>query len=192
VNNLQKFIEENPPIWYELLSHIILETNNRLLEANKLITTNYEIDKQVKALTHIDIKSIFSLIDNIQWMVNVDYLLYIEKHQVLSQCFILKYDSRQPNKMQDIVFEKKWNFLDLNELFQEANISENDQLVINKLSIWSEIYGYLIFWREQRSFTWSDKKIFTSISNSFVGVLKKFITDKEDRNKLYMNEMKKI
>lgn len=191
-HNVKKFIEENPSIWYELLKHVITETNKRLLESNKIITTNYEIEKQVKALTIIDTKSIFNLIDKITTIADVDYIIYIEKHQVMDNFFILKYDSRQPNKMQDMIFERKGYFLDLDELFKEANISKEDQLVINKLGIGSEVYGYLIFWREKRWFSGSDKKIFTSIANSFVWILKKFITDKEDRNKLYISEMKKI
>lgn len=190
--DLKKFIEENPTIGYELLKHIITETNKRLLESNKIITTNYEIEKQVKALTSIDRKSIFGLIDKVKWIADVDYILYVEKHQVMENFFTLKYDSRQPNKMLDEVFERKWYFLDLDELFERANISKEDQIVINKLSIWNEIYWYLIFWREKRTFSGSDKKIFTSISNSFVWVLKKFFTDKDDMNKIYISEMKKI
>lgn len=191
-NDLKKFIEENPSIWYELLKHIITETNKRLLESNKIITTNYEIEKHVKALTQIDRKSIFWLIDKVKVIADVDYILYIEKHQVLDNFFTLKYDSRQPNKMLDEVFERKWYFLDLDELFERANICKDDQIIINKLSIGNEIYGYLILWREKRAFSGSDKKIFTSIANSFVWVLKKFFTDKEDMNKVYINEMKKI
>lgn len=188
--DLKKFIEENPTIWYELLKHIIIETNKRLLESNKIITINYEIEKQVKSLTTIDRKSIFGLINKIKAIADVDYILYIEKHQVMDNFFILKYDSRQPNKMQDIIFERKWYFLDLDELFEKANIASDDKIVVNKLSIWDEIYWYLILWREKRGFSWSDKKIFTSIANSFVWVLKKFFTDKDDMNKLYITEMK--
>lgn len=190
--DLKKFIEENPSIWYELLKHIITETNKRLLESNKIITTNYEIEKQVKALTSIDRKSIFGLIDKIKMIADVDYILYVEKHQVLDNFFTLKYDSRQPNKMLDEVFERKWYFLDLDDFFKRANITKDDQIIINKLSIGNEIYGYLILGREKRAFSGSDKKIFTSITNSFVWVLKKFFTDKEDMNKVYISEMKKI
>lgn len=189
-NNIKKFIEENPSIWYELLRYIIVDTNKRLLESNKIITTNYEIDKSIKALTIIDTKNIFILIDKIKLIADVDYILYLEKHQIMENFFTLKYDSRQPSKMQDMIFEKKGYFLDLNELFEKANICTDDLLVINKLNIWSEVYGYLIFGREKRSFSGSDKKVFTSISNSFAWVLKKFITDKENKNKLYLTEMK--
>lgn len=189
-NNIKKFIEENPSIWYELLKYIIVDTNKRLLESNKIITTNYEIDKSIKALTIIDTKNIFILIDKIKLIADVDYILYLEKHQIMENFFTLKYDSRQPSKMQDMIFEKKGYFLDLNELFEKTNICTDDLFIINKLNIWSEVYGYLIFGREKRSFSGSDKKVFTSISNSFAWVLKKFITDKENKNKLYLTEMK--
>lgn len=189
--DLKKFIEENPNIWYEVLKHIITQTNARLLEVNKLLTTNYEVEKQIKWLTNIDLKNIFWLIDNIKNIADVDYIIYIEKHQILDNFFTIKYDSRQPNKMLDKVIEKKWNFLDLDELYSEANISKDDFLSINRLSIGNDIYWYLIFWREKRSFSWSDKKVFSSISNSFVWVLQKFFSDKEQLNKLYISQQKK-
>lgn len=190
--DLKKFIEENPTIWYELLTHIIVETNKRLIESNKIITINYEIDKQIKTLTVIDMKNIFWLIDKIKLATWIDYIIYIEKHQIIDNFFILKYDSRQPNKMQDIIFERKWYFLDLDELYKKANIKPEDKIIINKLAIWNEIYWFLIFWREKYSFSWSDKKIFISITNSFVWILKKFFTDKDNLSKLYIDEMKKI
>ena len=190
-NDLKKFVEENPNIWYEILKHIVTQTNERLLESNKLIAINWEIDKEIKSLNIIDIKSIFNLIDKIKNIWDVDYIVYIEKHQVLENFFIIKYDSRQKNKMLDIVIEKVWNFLNLRELYKEANISEDDFLIVNKLNIWNEIYWYLIFWREQRSFSWSDKKIFSSISNSFVWVLKSFFLNKDLKNKIYIKEQKK-
>ncbi len=189
-NDLKKFIEESPSLWYEILKHIITQTNKRLQEANKLITNNYEIEKEINNLKTIDQKSIFWLIDKSQKIVWVDYILYFEKHQIMENFLILKYDSRQPNKMQDKIFEKTWNFLDLDELYKECEIKKEDNVVISKLSIWEEIFWYLVFVREKNWFSWSDKKIFSSFSNSLVWVIKKLFTDKEIRDKIYINEMK--
>jgi hypothetical protein len=51
-------------------------------------------------------RNIFHLIDRIKSIVDVDYILYFEKHQIMENFITLKYDSRQPNKMQDKVFER--------------------------------------------------------------------------------------
>lgn len=190
-NDLKKFIEENPVYWYELLKIIILESNKRLLEANKLIASSYEIEKTINSLKSIDLKSIFWLIDKIKNILDVDYILYLEKHPVLDNFLQLKYDSRQPNKMQDKIFEKDWNILDLDEVFLECDIKKEDQTIVNKIYIWDEVFGYIIIWRLKRIFDGSDKKVFSSMTNSLAWIIKKFMSDKENKDKLYISESKK-
>lgn len=190
--DLKKFIEELPNIWYELLKHIIIQTNKRLLEANKLISSNYEIEREINKLKMINEKNFFGIIDKTKWILDIDYVLYFEKHQVLENYLILKYDSRQPNKLQDKIFERSGYFLDLDELFEKCNIKKEDKLMINKLSIWNEVFWYLVFSRGKYWFNSSDRKVFSSISNSLAWVIKKLWTDKELRNKIYISEMKKI
>lgn len=189
--DMKKFIEENPSVWYDLLKHIIVETNERLWEANKLITSHYEIEKAINSMKEINAKNIFLLIDKIKNIVDADYILYFEKHQIMESFLTLKYDSRHPNKMQDKIFERSGYFLNLDALFDECEINPKDKIVINKLSIGNEIFWYLIFWREKRSFTGSDKKTFSSLCNSLAGIMKKLVSDKETKNKIYIEEMKK-
>ena len=190
-DELKRYLEENPMIWYELMRHIITETNRRLLESNKLIASNYEIEKTINTLTKVDLKSIFALIDKVKDILDVDYIIFLQKHLVLQNFLQLKYDSRFPSKMQDKVFEKTWAFLDLDQLYLECNIATDDSVIVNKISIWDEIYWYLLIWRQKRIFDWSDKKIFSSMTNSLAWVVKKFMTDKEDKDKIYISEMKK-
>lgn len=189
--DMKKFIEENPSVWYDLLKHIIVETNERLWEANKLITSHYEIEKAINSMKEINAKNIFLLIDKIKDIVDADYILYFEKHQIMESFLTLKYDSRHPNKMQDKIFERSGYFLNLDALFDECNINPEDKIVINKLSIGNEIFWYLIFGREKRTFSGSDKKTFSSLCNSLAGIMKKLLTDKETKNKIYIEEMKK-
>lgn len=171
--DMKKFIEENPSVWYDLLKHIIVETNERLWEANKLITSHYEIEKAINSMKEINAKNIFLLIDKIKDIVDADYILYFEKHQIMESFLTLKYDSRYPNKMQDKIFERSGYFLNLDALFDECNINPEDKIVINKLSIGNEIFWYLIFGREKRAFTGSDKKTFSSLCNSLAWIMKK-------------------
>jgi len=187
-NWLKKFIEENPSLWYELLKHIILITNERLIDSNKLITSSYEIEKTISNMTEINYKSIFSLLDNIKDILDIDYILFFEKHTIILDYLIFRYDSRQPNKIQNKIFEKKWYFLDLDELYEWCNIAKDDFVIIQKLSIWNEVFWNIIFWREKRTFSWSDKKVFSSFINSFSWLIRKFFSDMEEKNKNYIKE----
>lgn len=189
--DLKKFWEENPSIGFELLRHIITETNQRLSETNKLFASHYELEKTIQNLKNIDLKWIFMILEKVKAILDVDYILYFEKNKVLENFLTLRYDSRTPNKMLDLTFEKKWIFIDLDELYLEANISQDDEILINKISIWNEIFGYLILWRETRAFDGSDKKLLWSTSNSLAWVIKKYLWDKEEQNKFYISEMKK-
>lgn len=188
----KKFIEELPNIWFEILKYIIVETNKRLLEVNRLFTSSSEMEQTINSIKNIDLKTIFWLIDKIKNIIDSDYILYFEKHSILKNILTLRYDSRTPNKMLDIIFERAWYFLDLDELYKKANIWKNDQIIISKISIWDEVYWFLILWREKRIFSWWDKRIISWISNSLAWIVKKFLQDKEDKNKIYITEMKKI
>jgi hypothetical protein len=118
--------------------------------------------------------------------------LYFEKHTIMENFLTLRYDTRQSNKMLDLVFERKWYFLDLDELYEQANIKQEDRVVINKINIGDEVYWFLILWRESRTFSGSDKKIFISVANSLAWILKKFFADKESRDRLYIRETKNL
>ena len=186
-DKIKEFVKKSPEIWYEMLQYIIIETNKRLLESNKIITSNSEIENTINALEKITQKSIFWVIDKIQDISGVDYILFFERHEALPKYLILKYDSRKPNQMQDIVFEKKWYFIDLDMLFVDCDIKKDDHIVINKLSLWDELFWFLIFWRAKKIFDWSDKKLFNSVWNSLAWVLKKFLSDREIKNIEYLN-----
>lgn len=186
----KKFMEFFPELSFEILKFIILETNKRLSEVNRLFTASSEIEEVINNLKKVDWKSIFNLIEKIKDIVDSDYILYFEKHEVINDILTLKYDSRTPWKILDIIFERKWYFLDLDELYEKANIWKDDQVIINKVSIWEEVYGFLILWREKRTFSFWDKKIISWISNSLSGVIKKYLQDKENKNKVYITQMK--
>lgn len=183
---IKAFIEQYPDIWYNMLRQIIIENNKRLIESNKIITINDEVLTKIRGIEEVNISNLFRLMDSIVWITNLDYLLYLEKHQVLDNIFVLKYDSRESWKLLNIVFEKKHNFIDLDDLFKKANVWKYDEIHMKKLSVWDEIYGYFMMCRHEWWFSESDKKIFASIRWSFAGLLKKFFTDKDEQNKKYL------
>lgn len=181
------FIKKDINLWLELVYYINNILKTQLLNSKKIISINYEIQQIISQIKQINIKSILETIEKIKQLVWVDYIIYLEKHPVLDNFLTLKYDSRFKNKMFDLVFEKKDNFLDLQEVFQKANINQNDFLWVNKLNIWGEIYWYLIFWNQKTNFEEIDKKIFSSIASNLAWIIKKFLSDKDEKNKQYNN-----
>ena len=119
--------------WVDLLSSIIYISNKRLLEANFLITSSYKINKHISEINEFNNKNLFEILDELEKTINWKYVLYLEKNPVLENILILKYDSRKPNQMQDMVFEKKWYFIDLDMLFIDCDIKKDDNIIINKL-----------------------------------------------------------
>jgi len=47
------------------------------------------------------------ILEKVKAILDVDYILYFEKNKVLENFLTLRYDSRTPNKMLDLTFEKK-------------------------------------------------------------------------------------
>jgi len=189
LDNINNFLYNYKELWIEFLKIIIDVSNVRLLESNKIITMNFEIEKTINSLKEINYKWFFYILNEIKNIIWLDYVLYFEKNTILSDFLTLKYDSRKENKIQDLIFEKKWYFIDLDELFERCTIKNEDKIIINKLSLWWEVYWFLIFWRYEKNFNSTEKKQFWSLSNSMSWLLKKFISDKEDKNKNYIKEM---
>lgn len=190
-SGFQEFIKNHPEEWLEILTHIIETTNARLLEANKIISANHELNNTINSIDEYNYKNIFFIVDKIKSIIDCEYILYFEKHKVLENFLTLKYDSRLPWKMQDKVFEKKWAFLDLQEVYSEAWVDEKDYLIFHKVGIWKEVLWYLLLWRERRMFRDNEKKLVSSTASSLAWVIKQFIHKQEDRDKVYISEMNK-
>lgn len=188
-NDLKKYIKENPEIWTELLFHIIDKTNNRLNETNSQIAINYEIDNTIRELKEINQNTIITIIDKVQNLINADYAIYIEKHAVVKNYFIIKYDSRIAWKFLNIWIE--WDpVLNLEELYKLANIDEKDSVSVNKISIgWDDLW-FLIIWRETRSFSNNEKIISKSIANSMSWVIKQIFLNKDEKEILNLKNSK--
>jgi hypothetical protein len=98
------------------LKYIIYISNNRLLQSNALITANYKVTQEILQIKEVNNKNIFKLIDKLEAIINIDYILYIERNTVLDNYLIIKYDSREKGKMKDDIIEVTDNKLDLLEL----------------------------------------------------------------------------
>jgi hypothetical protein len=181
---LQDFIEKNPKEWLDLLSYIIDITNKRLVIANKLITSNFEIVSSIIQIENINDKSVYSIIEKIKLITWYNYILYFEINPVVNDYLVLKYDTRENWKFQDKVIER----IKLNNLNELNEIVLENYNFIQKLSIWNVDLGYMIFWKTT-NFTYEDKKLILSISNNLTGLIKQKEIIKEEINKKYMKEV---
>lgn len=179
--DLKNFIRENPEIWTELLFHIIDKTNNRLNETNAQIAINYEIDTTIRELKEINQNSLINLIDKIKSLINADYVVFIEKHNIVKNYFTIKYDSRIIWKFLNIWIESENGIFNLANLYKTANIDEKDEITINKINIWWDDLWFLIIWREFRTFSNNEKIISKSIANSLSWIIKQINLNKEEK-----------
>jgi hypothetical protein len=60
-----------------------------------LITANYKVTQEILKIEEVNNKNIFSLIDKLEEIINIDYSLYLEKNAVLENYLVIKYDSRE-------------------------------------------------------------------------------------------------
>lgn len=183
---LNELIEKYPKLWKELLIEIINITNRRLLDSNMQVTANYEINMEINRIWEINRKSIFNLIERFRIIINCDYILYLEKHNIVENVLVLRYDTRYPSKMLDTIFEKKGAFLDLDELHDRANIWKTDVIIVNKVNIWDDVLGYIVLGRKNWLFSDNEKKITKSVSNSMAWVIKQFLNRREQWDRTYL------
>lgn len=178
---LSEFSKKYPEEWLNILKYIIFLSNKRLLESNYLITANYKISKEINNIKKINNKNIFFIIQKLKDIVKVDYIIFIEENPVTKDYVTIRYDTREPWKLQDIISEKKEsNFETL-----ETRINWYD-IYKQKLNIWDEDLWHLVFFKKWQKFNENDKKVFLSASSLVAWLIKQKQIFEEENNKQYM------
>lgn len=189
---MKEFILSHGEDGYEFLKILITEGNKRLKYANIMITIHYEIEKLITHLKDVNMKSLFNIIQHMHSIIQVDYILYFEKHPVLENYLILRYDSRYPGTFLDMVFEQTEYFLNLDLLYSQVHIHQEDYILINKIHLGEEVFWFFIFGRKQEMFSETDKKILLSMVHSLAGIIKKIFLEREERDKNYLSDFKQM
>lgn len=182
---ITNFSNKYPQEWMNLLKYIIYISNERLSESNFLITANYKVSQEILKIERIDNKNIFKLIDKLEDIINIDYVLYLEKNPVLDNYLVIKYDSREKWKMKDDIIEVTDNHLHLLELKSQDTFNN-----IQPLIIWDDELWFLVYFRKYHSFNDNDLKILTSISTWISWLIKEKQFIEEEKNKDYMERWK--
>ncbi len=171
-----KFMEQYPQQAKDLLTYIIAITNKRLSDSNKYITSVYQINKTIRELENITFREIFKILDDINMIMESEFLLFLEVNPVMKEYLTLKYDSRLGGKMQDSIVEK-WNYS-----LEEIWIKWDYKILTKEIIIWKESLWNIIVARKTR-FWENEKRIFLALINSLSWVLKQKKIMEEERDK---------
>lgn len=171
-----EFLEKYPRPAKEMLVHFIFVTNQRVSKSNTYIASIYEINSSIKEMSTINFKEIFIILEKMNAIMNGDFLLFLEVNPVMKTFLSLKYDSRSPGKMQDVIVEK-WNYT-----LEDIWIEGAPKLLTKEITIWKEALWNIIIWR-QKAFVENEKRIFLWMINSLAWVLKqkKILEEERDR-----------
>ncbi len=178
----EEFIKDSPKLGIEILTSIIDLSNKRLLEANFLLTTSYNISTLIAEKKEFNNKNLFDIIDNILDILEIDYILILEKNPIVKNYFKIVYDTRTKWKMLDFILKIEDN-LDLEEIknnWVELNKNNFVQKLINK----NENIWYLVFWQKNLKFDETQQKTINSISMMIAWFMKQKQYIEEEGNKI--------
>ncbi len=177
VKDFWEFMKNNIELAKNILVNIISLTNKRTLDANKYITSIYEINRTINNIWKINFLEIFKILEKINKILNWEYLLYLEVNPIEKKYLTLKYDSRKYLKMQDLLVEK-WHYK-----LEEIWIDKKDKIITKEISIADEVLWNIIVWRKT-DFNQNEKRIFLAMVNSLSWILKqkKVLEEERDRN----------
>jgi len=182
------FVKQEPKIWLEILVEIIDTSNKRLLESNKRLTSILKMSEEIASIENFDNKNIFKLIDSFSKIIDVEYIIYLERNPIIQNYMTIKYDTRLEWKMQDNIVDL-WNKkLDIEDIKKDW-IKITKYNIIKALKNWNKIIWYLVFWRENNNFTNLDTKNIVPISNMLAWVLKQKEYLEEQKNRDYLDNM---
>jgi hypothetical protein len=181
INGKTEFLEFTkafPEEAKNILVNIISITNKRILSWNKYITSIYEINKQVSKIQNVNFKEIFCLFEKIKFILELKYLIFLETNNIDKTYLKLKYDSRKPWKMQDLLI-KRWE-----SLITKIWIIDEEKTIIKDISIWSEVLWRIILVKDN-DFSKNDEIIFLWVINSIFWILKQKELLEEERDKKF-------
>lgn len=165
----ENFLKQDPNTCFELLKEIIDSSNKRVSKWNMIITATAEISKKIRELSSIDYKSIFNILNDARLTIPCNRILYIEKHPSVDGYYVIRYDTKNKNKLLSEVVES--NELSLHDF--KDNPRQLEQFnTLEKLEIWWETIGYLIYCRKAADFNTDDLKIISAISPLLAWILK--------------------
>lgn len=168
---------------FTLLRYIIHLSNKRLSDSNSLITSTYKISQEISKLEEVNNKTIFYIIEKMKETLNIDDILYYEINPVMQDYITQKYDTRTPWKLLNWVTEVADNEMNLLHYRTEWY-----HVFKQRLSIWLDDIGFLVFLKKWHKFSESDKKVFSTTSSSIAWLIKQKQFLDEERDKEYMIE----
>lgn len=171
-----QFLEAYPLVAKDMLLQIIYISNQRVIESNAYITSMHQITTAIRELDHFTLKEIIQIFSLILEVLHWEFLLFLEANPVLNWYFTLKYDSRTPGKLHDLVLEK-WKYS-----LDDIGIEWDVKLLTKELKIWKEVLWNIVIGRKE-VFNKNEQRIFLGIIASLTIILKQKKLLEEERDK---------
>lgn len=186
-NKFEDFLLKHTKSGIDLLSSIIYISNKRLLEANFLITASYKINKYISEITKFDNKNLFKIIEQFKDTINIEHILYLEKHPILENFVVLKYDTRENWKLKDIIIDLWDNNLNIDDI-KKSWVNLWDKYFIQDLINKNEKIWYMIIADNWIFLDEWQKKAISIISVSIAWFVKQKQYFEENKNYEYSHE----
>lgn len=168
---------ENPKKLLDLYKYIVEITNGRLLETGKELALTYEMTEKINALSKAGESGLKDIVDYVATSLTVDYIIYAEKHPIVPNLLIYKYNSRFPSVK--TVNQKVG--AELSQVSEEGFMSdeiailgagEKDALYLLPLKTRENLKGFLVIGTKDRSdIADVDLRIFHNISPLLASII---------------------
>lgn len=164
------------------LWEVITQSNDRLNSVNQELWYIFEFTSFLSRIHKIKTDTLSKIIKEIMSLIFCDYIVFLKKHHIIEDTYITKYDTRD-NKFLWEVFEKKSGLLPIDEVYERLEINQNENIMVNKISIWDDELWYLICSRVEQKWWDHEKKIMKSFAMSLTWIVQKLDIKEDQKNK---------
>jgi len=179
------FIKEHPDLGYQILIEIIDMSNKRLLQANKQVTANFEVNNAISKIKDVSNTSIYKLLLIFESILGVDQIMFFEKNVAMDEYFKCKFNSKNKHAITNTIIKfPKWVFS--RDIVLESGIELATYIRWVALKLWDNNYGFLVAWKETRSFNENEEKLLQNTASSFVAVIHQKEIMSENENKKHI------
>lgn len=178
----QEIFEEKEK--YDIFLSFIEAGYEKISLWNTLLTATLELNQALSSLKSINSKSINTLLEKFQKILQSGQIVFLEKIPGIENYFKIKYNSCKEKKYQNsfIEFDPDLTF---ERFFQETQIQNFEYILSQALKLWEDIYWYLIFSRDTK-YSNNEILLINSIASSFVGIIRQNEIQNEEKNKQYL------
>ena len=173
LEKLNEIEKKNPKGFFDFYKFVVIKlTNTRLTDTSSELAKIYKLTDIFNRENYIWREGFLKLLENVRWVLEVDYITYIENHPFVDGVFYYKFSTLKDydikEKCSDIInkdltwFIKGWDIM-----FSD----ETDSLYVLQLKTSLKLKGLLVFGNQKRSFSESFERILKNLSLSLCSII---------------------